>query len=93
MMETPMVRPGEVRGAEPTPRIIAYFRNSAQGNLAIQLVGGFGVPADRLGVTPPERIDGNQGMVLSIPCEDSALSDRVAKLCRDLGAEVHRQRS
>ncbi len=91
MIETPQVRPGLVKHAEPMPRVLAYFSNSAQGNLAIQLVIGFGVPSDQLGVTTPDRIQGGQGMVLSIPCPDPALISKVEKLCRDLGAEIHRQ--
>ena len=91
-METPQVRPGAVPDAGPGPRVVAFFRNAAQGNLAIQLVTGLGVPAGRLGVTPPERIEGGQGMLLAIPCPDQALLNRVEHLCRDLGAAIHRTR-
>jgi hypothetical protein len=93
MIEPPLVRPGDVHAAGPFPRIVAFFRNSSQGNLAIQRLVGLGVPSDRLGVTPPDRIEGHQGMVLSIACPDSIPIDRVESLCRSLGAEVHRQRS
>ncbi|QDV37050.1 hypothetical protein [Tautonia plasticadhaerens] len=91
-MESPQIRPGSVPEAANDPRVLAYFRNSAQGNLAVQLVVGLGARADRLGVTAPDQIEGNQGMLLSIPCPDPALLDRVSTLCRDLGAEVHRRR-
>jgi hypothetical protein len=92
-MEMPLIRPGSVPESEDGTRVLAFFRNSAQGNLAIQLVVGFGVRADRLGVTTPDRIEGNQGMLLSIPCPGPLLLDRVEALCRDLGADVHRQQS
>jgi hypothetical protein len=90
-MHTPQVRPGKVQPAEPTPRVVAYFYNAAQGNSVLQLVAQLGVPVDRLGVTPPERIEGGQGMLLSIPCPDEALKLRVQKICRENGAEVHYQ--
>lgn len=92
-MEPPLIRPGSVPEAGACTRVLAYFRNSAQANLAVQLVVGVGVRADRLGVTTPDRLEGNQGMLLSIPCPDPTLLDRVSALCRDLGAEVHRQRT
>lgn len=92
MIETPKVRPGDGHAAEPIPRIVALFRNSSQGNLAIQRLVGLGIPSDRLGVTPPDRIEGHQGMLLSIPCPDSVPIDRIESLCRSLGAEIHRQR-
>ncbi len=92
MIETPQVRPGLVTHTEPMPRVIAYFYNSAQGNLAIQLLTSMGIPNDRLGVTPPERIEGGQGMILSISCPDDTQIAQVEKLCRQFGAEIHRQR-
>ncbi len=91
-METPMIRPGLVQNPEPRRRVVAYFRNGAAGNLAIQMVTMLGVPADRLGVIPPEQLENGQGMVLSIACPDDALVTRVEELCRHHGAEVHRQR-
>lgn len=92
-METPQVRPGSVRPhAGAMPRVVAFFYNSAQGNSAIQMLAALGVPGDRLGVTPPERIEGGQGMILSIACPDEALISRVEALCRSHGAEIHRQR-
>jgi len=74
-------------------RIVAFFYNSAQGNSAIQLLTAMGVPNDRLGVTPPERIESGQGMVLSISLPDERLITKVEAVCRSHGAEVHRQRA
>jgi hypothetical protein len=91
-METPQIRPGVVSNTGPTSRVIAFFYNSAQGNAAIQLLTSLGVPNDRLGVTPPERIESGQGMVLSISVPDERLLTRVEAVCRNHGAEVHRQR-
>jgi len=91
-METPQIRPGAVKNTGPMPRVVAFFYNSAQGNSAVQVLIGLGVPGDRLGVTPPERIEGGQGMVLSIGCPDEALIRRVEAVCRSHGAEIHRQR-
>ena len=72
------------------PRILAFFHSSAMGNSAIQLLLGMGIPSDRLGVTPPEGIEGGQGMVLSIACPEARRS-QVENACRNLGAQVHRQ--
>lgn len=91
-MELPQVRPGKVDSASPSPRVLAFFYNTAQGNLVIQILTAYGIRNDRLGVTPPECIEGGQGMVLSIPCEDEAMVDKVEKLCRSQGAEIHRGR-
>lgn len=91
-MEVPQVRPGKVQEAEPTRRVVAYFYNSSQGNAVIQLVTQLGVRSDRLGITPPERIEGGQGMVLSIPCPTDALLEKVEAVCRSQGASIHRQR-
>jgi hypothetical protein len=91
-MEMPQVRAGLVSTASPFRRVVAYFYNSAQANLAIQILTALGVPNDRLGVTPPERIETGQGMVLSIPCTDETMVARVEALCRQQGAEIHRQR-
>jgi hypothetical protein len=91
-MEFPQVRPGRVKHTEPMPRVVAFFFNSAEGNLAIQLLTKLGIPNDRLGVTPPERIETGQGMILSISCPDEALLPRVEAICRQLGARIHRQR-
>ena len=90
-MEVPQVRPGKVQAESPIARVIAFFRNSAQGNAAIQLVTQLGVPSDRLGVTPPERIEGGQGMLLSIPCPNEKVRARVEQVCRYHGADIHRQ--
>jgi hypothetical protein len=91
-MEIPQIRPGKVSAGEPMPRVVAYFYNSAQGNGVIQLLTAMGIANDRLGVTPPERIESGQGMVLSIACPDEATIARVEAVCRQQGAAVHRQR-
>lgn len=91
-MEVPQVRPGKVQNADAMPRVVAYFYNSSQGNAVIQLVTQLGVPSDRLGITPPERIEGGQGMILSIPCPDESIQARVESICRAQGAEIYRQR-
>jgi hypothetical protein len=91
-LEVPLVRPGKVASPEPERRIVALFYNSAQGNSAIQLLTALGVPNDRLGVTVPDRMADGQGMILSIPCIDAKMADSVEKVCREQGAEVHRQR-
>ena len=59
-METPQIRPGLVKPAESMPRVVVFFPNSALGNLAIQLLMQIGIPNDRLGVTPPEQIEGGR---------------------------------
>ena len=92
-METPQVRPGVVNNTGPMSRVVAFFYNSAQGNSAIQLLTSLGVPNDRLGVTPPERIESGQGMVLSISLPDERLVAQVEAVCRSHGAEVHRRRA
>ncbi len=92
-MDTPMVRPGLVTNTQTMRRVVAFFRNGAGGNLAIQMVTQLGVPADRLGVTTPDQIEHGQGMILSISCPDDSLINKVEALCRQYGAEVHRQRS
>ena len=91
-MENPQVRPGLVTHTESMPRVIAFFRNSASGNLAVQLLTALGVPGDRLGVTPPEQIEHGQGMLLSIACPDESWLPRVESICRQHGAEIHRRR-
>ena len=91
-MEIPQIRPGRVGETEPALRVVAFFYNSAQGNFAIQLLTALGVPNDQLGVTPPERIETGQGMVLSIACDDEKMAGRVETVCRQQGADIHRQR-
>jgi hypothetical protein len=92
-METPRVRPGTVPDPEtPRPRVVAYFRNSSPGNLAIQRLVALGIPSGGLAVMSPERLEGRQGMVLSIPCGEASQLEQVESLCRALGAEVHRQK-
>jgi hypothetical protein len=91
-METPQIRPGKVTNEERVPRVVAYFYNSAQGNSAVQLLVGLGIPSAQLGITPPEQIERRQGMLLSIPCPDEALIPKVEAYCRSFGAEVRRQK-
>ena len=91
-METPQVRPGLVTQAGTMPRVVVFFPNSALGNLAIQLLTQIGVPNDRLGVMPPEQIEGGQGMILSIACPDEKTLAKVESLCRQQGGRIHRQR-
>ncbi len=90
-MELPQVRPGAVHDVPVMSRVLAYFFNSAHGNSVIQLLVALGIPSDHLGVTPPEQIEGNEGMLLAIPCPDEAMLHRVEKICRSNGAQVHRQ--
>jgi hypothetical protein len=92
-METPQTRSGLVQQHTGSmPRVVAYFYNSAQANLVIQILMQFGIPNDRLGVTPPEQIEGGQGMILSIACPDEKTLAKVESICRQQGAEIHRQR-
>jgi hypothetical protein len=91
-METPQVRPGLVKPSEAMPRVVVFFPNSALGNLSIQLLMQVGIPNDRLGVVPPEQIEGGQGMVLSIACPDEKSVAQVESICRSQGGRVHRQR-
>jgi hypothetical protein len=91
-MEIPQIRPGRVSPTEPQLRVVAFFYNSAQGNSAIQLLTALGIPNDRLGVTPPERIETGQGMVLSVACSDEKMAGHVEAVCRQQGADIHRQR-
>lgn len=92
-MQMPQIRPGRVETAAAGMKVIALFPNSAQGNLTIQLLTAIGVPMDHVGVTPPEGLAGNQGMVLAIECADETVASRVETICRKQGAELHRQRS
>ena len=91
-MEQPLVRPGKVDAAGPVPRVVAYFYNSAQGNMVIQHVVKIGVSSSGIGVTIPDRLSNGQGMVLSIPCPDIKTQHRVEAICRAQGAEIQTQR-
>jgi len=90
-MEIPQIRPGLVEERGPMPRVIAYFPNAAEGNLAVQQLTALGVPADRLGVVTPDQLENGQGMVLSIGCPEPSLIAQVEDLCRRRGAQIHRQ--
>lgn len=92
IMEIPQIRPGRVSTAESPLRVVAFFYNSAQGNSTIQLLTAVGIPNDALGVTPPEQIESGQGMILSIACRDEKTVAQVESICREQGAEIHRQR-
>jgi hypothetical protein len=91
-LEVPLVRPGKVESPEPPLRVVALFANAAPANAVIQLLTALGIPNDRLGVTVPDRMPEGQGMLLSIPCPDARLAEKVETICRQQGAEVHRQR-
>ncbi|MGE3819709.1 MAG: hypothetical protein AB7I30_09755 [Isosphaeraceae bacterium] len=91
-MEFPQLRPGLVKDSGPGPKVIAFFPNSAEGNVAIQYLVALGVPGDKIGVTPPDQIEGGQGMVLAIGCSTPATTSKVEELCRRHGAFIHRQR-
>ena len=91
-MEMPQVRPGAVTSPESKLRVVAFFHNAAEGNLAIQILTSLGAPNDRLGVTPPDQIEGGQGMILSIGCQDDKSLARAEDVCRKLGGQLHRQR-
>jgi hypothetical protein len=91
-MDTPQVRPGLVKAGASIPRVVVFFPNSALGNLAIQLLIQIGIPNDRMGVTPPEQIEGGQGMVLSIGCPDEISLAKVESICRSQGGRIHRER-
>ncbi len=92
-MDMPQVRPGLVNPAASMPRVVVFFPNSALGNLAIQLLTQVGIPNDRLGVTPPEQIEGGQGMILSIACPDEKALATAESICRQQGGRIHRQRA
>jgi hypothetical protein len=91
-MDMPHIRPGAVKSPESKLRVVAFFHNAAEGNLAIQLLTSLGTANDQLGVTPPDHIEGGQGMLLSIGCHDEKELTKVESLCRKLGGELHRQR-
>ncbi len=92
-MEMPQIRPGKVEAEKPGTRLVAFFPNSAQGNAVIQLLPQMGIPSDGLGVSPPEWVEGAQGMILAISCPDASLLPEVETLCRSQGASIHRQKT
>ena len=81
-----------VKSPESKLRVVAFFHNAAEGNLAIQILTSLGTPNDRLGVTPPDQIEGGQGMILSIGCQDEKSLAKAEDVCRKLGGQLHRQR-
>jgi len=91
-METPQIRPGAVRNPESRLRVVAFFHNAAEANLAIQLLTAIGIPSDGLGVTPSDMIEGGQGTILSIGCPNEKALARAEEICRKLGGQLHRQR-
>ena len=91
-MENPQIRPGLVSSAGPMSRVVAFFPNAAEGNVAIQMLVAIGIPGDRIGVTPPDQMENYQGMILSIGCPTDAVIPQVEDLCRRRGAQIHRQR-
>jgi hypothetical protein len=93
-MDMPQVRHGLVKNSGGhMQRVVAFFPNSAPANMAIQLLTQIGVPNDHLGITPPEQIEGGQGMILSIGCLDEKALMQVESICRQQGAKIHRQRA
>ena len=92
-MESPQIRPGKVRSTEPMPKVIAFFRDASLGNALIQLASQLGVPGDRIGVTPPERMPRQRGMIVTLGCPSERVMENVESACRRLGGEIHRQRT
>jgi len=88
-MDSPTIRPGATLRDHVEPDLFAYFHNAAAANAAIQLLTALGVADEQLGVTPPEQIEGGQGILLSMVCPDG-LRSRLEAACRTFGAEVHR---
>ena len=72
------IKPWKCRRSAPEPSRIprADFGSSLssttrpRGTSPSSILTAIGIPSDRLGVTPPEQIEGGQGMVLSIGCPD-----------------------
>lgn len=89
VMETPQIRSGAVLSAETRLQLVVRFHDSAVANLAIQLLTGIGVPGDRLGVLPPEKVEGGRGMILVAGCPTEAIRARAEAVCRKLGGETH----
>jgi hypothetical protein len=92
-MEMPQIRPGKVASAEAMPKVVAFFRDASLGNTAVQLAAQLGVPGDRIGVTPPERMPRGRGMLVTLGCPSEAVLEKVEAACRSLGGEIHRQRT
>lgn len=92
-METPQIRAGAVLSPETKLQLVVFFHESAEGNLAIQILTGIGVPGDRLGVLPPEKVEGGRGMILSVGCPTEAIREKAEAVCRKLGGRIHRHRA
>ena len=67
-MDSPTIRPGAAAAETVEPNLFAFFHNAAGGNAAIQLLTAMGVADDQLGVTPPEKMGGGQGLLLAMVC-------------------------
>lgn len=93
VMEIPQIRSGAILSPETPLQLVVHFHDSASANLAIQLLAGIGVPGDRLGVLPPEKVEGGRGMILSVGCPTEAVRARAETVCRKLGGQVHRHRA
>ena len=79
-METPTHSSAAIRSPETKLELFVYFYNAAEGNLAVQLLTGIGIPGDRVGVVPPEKLEGGQGMVLSVGCPTESLGKGRSRL-------------
>lgn len=88
-MEAPTIRPGATLREPTRPDLFVFFHNAAAANAAIQLLTALGVADEQLGVTPPEQIDGSQGMLLSLVCPPG-LRVKIEAACRTFGGDVHR---
>src|SRR5690606_21767735 len=74
-------------------QLVVHFHDSAVANLAIQLLTGIGVPGDRLGVLPPEKVAGGRGMILVAGCPTAAIFAKAEAACRTLGGRPRGHRS
>ena len=91
-MEIPQIRPGRVSTAESPLRVVAFFYNSAQGNSAIQLLTALGIPNDRSASRLPSRSSRARAWSSRSPAADEKTVAQVEAICREQGAEIHRQR-
>jgi len=93
VMETPQIRSGAILSPETSLQLVVHFHDSAVANLAIQLLTGIGVPGDRLGVLPPEKVAGGRGMILVAGCPTEAIFAKAEAACRKLGGRPRGHRS